>query len=516
MSHIDRPDLAGTVLGDFELVKQIGTGNSGDVYEAIYRANGKRFALKLLAADATDDAKCRFRTEFKVLSTLEIKGLVAAYHFGELADGQLFFTTDLLPGRTFEDYLRQFRRAPADLALEWTLQICHVVRALHLHGVLHRDLKPGNLQIDDQGELTLFDLGSCKCTPLFYAETERRYITGPEDRLVTGARERRKLCTLGYLASEATKSEPSPSLDIYSIGAILHRILFGHTPDCRFPEVVSARATTKPDELLETLECAIAEDPTDRYQSLTRLITDLDLALEMVRLELGLDVPDVREPVSNDDESDPAVTAPPHPIIRRIHRIGNIAALGLTFILGWSLAQVNDNSSVKIDRETTPRVVADHVQVPSQALEYLDRHADRMCTPAVPSGGASPPAEATGSASPPAGATESTSPPATGSASPSDSEESRPSPRVVASRRKTEGKPTAGKGTFERDLRTRMTSCQFPSQTVTYEVRDGKLNDLKFEHPPGNVQRTCMTQGFLHTYGDRDFRGQLSYRGDVP
>ncbi len=570
---LKRSDLAGSVLDDFELVKRIGMGYSGDVYEAIYRPNGKRFALKLLDVEANAGERRRFHSEFKVLSTLEIKGLVRAYHFGQV-DGRIYFSTDLLTGHNFETYLREHRNTPPEQAIVWVLQICKVVQALHNHGVLHRDLKPGNMQLDDQGELTVFDLGSCKCTPKFYAETDRCYITGPEDRHVTGASARRNLCTPGYLAPEATRAEPSPSIDIYSIGAILHRILFGHTPDSTLPEIIRAREALEPEELAIALECAIAEDPTERYQSLEELIRELDFALEMVRLELGIepelgspspvaDNPPVEDadnpparpvedadnlpvPVPVDDDNPPSAppvedtdnpSAPP----RRL-RIRRVATLGLMFLFGWSFAQVTLRT-VQPDTGVAAQVVpqepkreavvasdeagelcATAEEPKREAVELVehegvpDEAGELWATAEEPSRGEVEEPSKGEVEEPSKGEVEE---PSKGGAGEPSEAEARLS--QVASQQKTDPKPRGaktgqakGKRTFERDLVAQMEGCQIPSQTVSYRIRNGELERLKFEHPPGSVQRDCVTVGLSPRYGSHNFTGTVSHEGSTP
>lgn len=522
MAYHKRPDLSGQILGGFELRKQIGKGYFGDVYEAVYRPNGKLFALKVLDVDASVDAQRRFRSEFKLLSTLESPRLVRAHHFGELPDGELYFSSDLLPGQNFGRYLDEHREIRADQAILWVRQICEAVQALHERGVLHRDLKPANMQLDDQGELTLFDLGSCKCLPLYYADAEREYLTAPEDRHVTAPAKRHNLCTTGYRAPEAVDVEPSVQLDIYSIGAILHRILLGYTPDRS--GAAEARESIEPAELLELLEGAIAEDPECRFRSVKTLSRDLDHTLDMVLLELGIE-PDVLKTLEaeaaskNEDvsETPEGVDAPEEPeeSARAHDEPGSVGprmqaipqrswmrdtlAASVVFALGWFASGLFE-PSVPSGDDVDTSAVSEFARTPVE--------------PSVPNMEPKPPTAETSPIC---------LPPSTPNAVWSRSIAEEPlevtvpavKPKQAPEKPDTRAKvkpQTTGKtatGSFERDLKARLVVCQLPPQSVHYQVKRGELERLQFDKP-NNFQHSCVTVGLQEQYGQENFSGTVT------
>lgn len=508
MAYLNRPDRSGTVFADFELRKQIGRGYFGDVYKAIYLPNGKLFAFKLLDADANDDARRRFRGEFKVLSTINSPRLVQAHHYGELVDGSLFFTSDLLAGQNFEQHLETHRSILPDQALRWCLQICEAVQGLHESGILHRDLKPANMQLDDQGELTLLDLGSCKCMSIFYADSQRQYMTAPEDRYLTAPSKRRDLCTTGYRAPEATRDEPSPLLDVYSIGAILHRILLGGAPD---KAIGDTREKIESIYIRTALECALAQEPKDRYQSVASLIRELNFALDMVQLELGIGPtpPEKQEPVeTNEPEGSGARAVEEAMPMRGPRWVRQTVAAGCVFALGWFASGLSAKT-VRAENSV-------EASMPSARL-FQKSEAEQVPTRAFPSTALADPGSSSSS-------TPETQPQPGESAmnvSPAEAEvkaEAEPAKAPFEARaRRHRNKPAAKAASksvnaFEQDLQARMKICQLPPQSVGYTIQGGALEDLRFEHKPGSIQRSCVRDGLRGSYGQLNLNGQLAYR----
>ncbi len=526
MAYLTRQDLAGQHIDGFELRRRIGRGYFGDVYEAIYRANGKLFALKVLDVDATDDARRRFRSEFKILSTVSSTRLVRAYHFGELSDGRLYFTSDLLPGQNFALYLENHRERSLEQVLLWVRQICEAVQALHERGILHRDLKPANLQIDDRGQLTLLDLGSCKCTPAYYAASDREYLTAPEDRYTTVPVKRRDLCSPGFRAPEAAHAEPSPQLDIYSIGAILHRILLGYTPD--HPGAAQAREDLASMEVADLLESAIAPEPADRYLSVATLLRDLDFAIEMVRLEAEEANGHASPSEGEEQRAEPSTTVAVPPNVSPGPRpwLRQVFAAACVFALGWFAAgftQPTDRESVVTSKPAGPNIATQR----REPIE-LTRHQpvqDGAGVPTDQAPSAEPPRlepsnvrDAPGN--PPQASIvphantklETTDSPATVDRSAAKKHVSTQA-RTAKQRDSGKPKPNPAARSFEQDLRTRLDTCRVDPQKVHYKLRGGKLADLRYEQPPGTITRSCVRDGLRGSYGQHDAQGKVRIGG---
>lgn len=289
-------DRAGTVFGEFELLHLLGRGGMGEVYEALYRADRQRYAVKILAREHRDNPTMvtRFEHEFWALRRCRHAGIVGAL-FAGVEDGERFYVMDLLRGESLEDVLRRGRLASERVA-QIGVQLSRTLSALHAEGVLHRDLKPGNvLLLDERGpdgadQVRLIDLGIAKLLPRFYRDVELR--TPPEKRLMTQAGAR--LGTPGYMAPEVgLGSAPSEAQDVFSLGVTLFRLATGRMP---YSEVLPLEIGDEPrwaEDLgcpiptaLETvLRRAVDMDPKVRQPSMTRLCEELETVAEELAAE---------------------------------------------------------------------------------------------------------------------------------------------------------------------------------------------------------------------------------------
>ncbi|MCA9638991.1 MAG: serine/threonine protein kinase, partial [Myxococcales bacterium] len=161
----------------------------------------------------------RFRHEFLALRQAEIPGLVRAHALYEL-DGEIFYSMELLQGRNLEAVIED-RPLPAARVVEIGIELTRILQGLHERGVIHRDIKPTNIVLLDDGNLRLVDLGLGKLLPPFYATSEGR--TPPEERLQTTPGIR--LGTPGYIAPEAGFGDPPAARqDVFSLGVTLFRL----------------------------------------------------------------------------------------------------------------------------------------------------------------------------------------------------------------------------------------------------------------------------------------------------
>ena len=285
-----RGDRSGTVLADqFDLLKKIGSGGMGDVYEARFRPDRRRYALKLLTGAPARDPLliARFEHEYRALSQVRHPAIVRVFYFGVLPTGERFYTMQLLRGATLEEHLR--RRGPLAPArvVAIALQLCQALARLHARGVLHRDLKPANIFLlrdsrrpdAPRDRIKLLDLGIAKLTAAFYASDAN--TTPPEDRLRTRAGV--VLGTPGYIAPELLHGDrdPHPRHDIFALGVTLFKVATGTSPYAH-PHAAAVGdpprpAPNLPSSLEQLLHTALAADPIARYQSIAELQDDLDL-----------------------------------------------------------------------------------------------------------------------------------------------------------------------------------------------------------------------------------------------
>jgi tetratricopeptide (TPR) repeat protein len=200
-------------FGSFRIVRNIGQGGMGVVYEAIQMPLGRRVALKVLLADfiSRPTYRERFEREARVAARLHHTNIVPVFGFGEQG-GTLFLVMQFIDGRSVADMLGDLRSTrPADhprAMARLAMQAAEALAYAHAQGVLHRDLKPGNLLVDTQGTLWIADFGLSKADDV-------------DDLTATGE----LIGTLRYLAPERFAGRDGPSSDIYALGATLYEML---------------------------------------------------------------------------------------------------------------------------------------------------------------------------------------------------------------------------------------------------------------------------------------------------
>ncbi len=249
-------DLTGTVLDGRRLVRVIGRGGMGTVYEAEDRARG-RVAVKVLPLALSGDRAFveRFRREAKVLASLSHPHLVEVLDRGE-DHGRCFFVMEYVRG---EGLRRLMERGPMPWrdALRVAREVLTGLGYAHGRGVVHRDLKPENVLLDDAGRARLVDFGLSRIVRGEAAEAVSR-LTRTD--VILG--------TYEYMAPEQRIGSPSVDdrADLYAVGVILYEMLTGQLPLGRFPPASELRPGT-PEALDEVIHRALATAPTGRYPS---------------------------------------------------------------------------------------------------------------------------------------------------------------------------------------------------------------------------------------------------------
>jgi eukaryotic-like serine/threonine-protein kinase len=257
----------GTMIGEYELLQEVGRGGMGVVYRAYHRGLDRTVALKMIpnAAFAASQDLARLRAEALAAARLSHPNIVPVYEVGE-HDGQPWFSMQFIDGVTLSERLSS-GPMPAEDAVRLLIPIVDAISSAHKAGVLHRDLKPSNILITATGEPFVTDFGLAKRVPL---ADDSLIMPGGSDEAnltQTGA----ILGTPSWMSPEQAAGQTDSinnTSDVYSLGAVLYAMLTGRPP---------FQSTTPLDTLLMVLE---QDPPGVRF-----LNPKVDSDLEMVVLK---------------------------------------------------------------------------------------------------------------------------------------------------------------------------------------------------------------------------------------
>ncbi|MFF0087784.1 WD40 repeat domain-containing serine/threonine protein kinase [Streptomyces canus] len=276
--------------GRYRLVRQLGEGGMGQVWEAQDQTLGRSVAVKvisLLAGGGSrgDEARARFLREARITARLQYPNIVTIHDFGEHGTGDNrvpFLVMELVRGEGLDAKLRRGVVTLPDAA-RWGAQICDALADAHDAGIMHRDIKPSNILITASGTVKVLDFGVARAVDPF-ATADRLTQTG----FIVG--------TPPYMAPEQARGFPEPRSDLYALGCLLFELITGRLPFLA-PDTVgylSAHLTQEPptpssvstgipsawDDLVLTL---LHKDPTQRYPNaadLSQALRQLDRALK--------------------------------------------------------------------------------------------------------------------------------------------------------------------------------------------------------------------------------------------
>ena len=262
--HEDGSHLAaGTELAGYRIESLLGRGGMGVVYRARDLALDRNVALKLLAPELADDVgfRERFLRESRLAASLDHPAIVPIYDAGEVA-GRLYIAMRLVEGTDLKRLVADEGVLKPERALGLLEQVADALDAAHERGLVHRDVKPSNVLVDERGHCYLADFG-----------LSRRLV---DETARSG--DARSLGTADYVAPEQIRGETVDGrADLYSLGCLLYECLAGRPPFARASEtaVVFAHLEEEPPTLpgfASVIGKALAKDPAGRYQSGRELI----------------------------------------------------------------------------------------------------------------------------------------------------------------------------------------------------------------------------------------------------
>jgi TolB-like protein/Tfp pilus assembly protein PilF/tRNA A-37 threonylcarbamoyl transferase component Bud32/ribosomal protein L40E len=263
-------------LGDYELLEEIGRGGQGVVFRARQKSLNRTVALKVISLGqwASKAHLKRFRREAEAAAGLEHPGIVPIHEVGE-RDGSCYFRMKFVEGGQLDEVVRR-ELMPIHRAVELIVKVARTVHYAHEHGILHRDIKPGNILLDQKGEPHLTDFGLARLVESESSVTQTLDVLG----------------TPSYMAPEqavGNNSVVSSVTDVYGLGAVFYQLLTGQPPfaggttyetikllldtEPRHPRLLNPKV----DRDLSTicLKC-LEKDPKRRYSSALALAEDLE------------------------------------------------------------------------------------------------------------------------------------------------------------------------------------------------------------------------------------------------
>ena len=256
----------------YQDVRHLARGGMGDVYRATDTALGRTVALKLLAERYADDEDIRRRFKNEALAAARLSQVpftVTIFDVGE-AEEQPYIVMELLEGGSLEDRLKTGQPTTAE-ALRWLAQAAQALDAGHALGVIHRDVKPGNLLLDHRGDVHVADFGVASAV-------------GLDSLTMTGT----VLGTAGYLSPEQALGErATPASDRYGLAVVAWELLTGHRPfesesltaeaaaHVNAPVPAISAGSGLPPGLDPVFRRALAKDPAARYPKAVDFVADL-------------------------------------------------------------------------------------------------------------------------------------------------------------------------------------------------------------------------------------------------
>ncbi len=289
------PVTTGTLLGNrYEILEMLGEGGMGTVYKAIDRELDRVVAVKVIRPELAGNQKIlqRFKQELILARQVTHKNVIRIFDLG-VADGVKFITMEFIEGRDLASLLRERRFTP-DESIRLIRQVCRALDAAHAEGVIHRDLKPQNIMVDEQGKVSVMDFGLARSV-----EMPGMTQTG----LMLG--------TPAYMSPEQAQGRSVDARsDLFALGIIFYELLTGKLPFAADTVLASLLKRTQespppasevdpavPRAASDVVGKCLAIDPAQRYQTVAEVLRELDV-------------------LAGDSPATPAPMAPPRPQIK--------------------------------------------------------------------------------------------------------------------------------------------------------------------------------------------------------
>ncbi|MDX6304528.1 MAG: eukaryotic-like serine/threonine-protein kinase [Blastocatellia bacterium] len=282
--------MIGQILGNYKITQKIGAGGQGTVYKAVDQRLGRTVVVKVLPPELTvKEANLkRFEREARLASSLDHPNICTIFDMDE-ADGLHFITMQYVEGRNVRQLVNG-RPLELESALRIAIQVADALTAAHARGIIHRDIKSGNIMVTDSGQVKILDFGLAKLLDESEAATSGIHQTELTEIGVPYG-------TATYAAPEQARGDKVDArADIFSTGVLLYEMLTGTWPfrgkstiDVRHAVIYDqpkplamARPGATPARLQQILDKALQKEPRGRYQKISELRDELRSVLHEV------------------------------------------------------------------------------------------------------------------------------------------------------------------------------------------------------------------------------------------
>ncbi|MBI3736071.1 SEL1-like repeat protein, partial [Candidatus Sumerlaeota bacterium] len=302
-------DLVGKIIGNYEILGELGRGGMGVVYKAHEQSLGRAVALKVLPPNlAADEAFLkRFTREARAVAQLNHPNVVTIYNIGQ-EGATHYIAMEFIRGRVLSDMIKEKGRIELRPALHIARQVADALGAAHRSRIIHRDIKPQNIMVDEGGRVKVMDFGIAKMT-----EEMATSLTRTGDVLGTPA----------YMSPEQCRGKQLDGrTDIYSLGIVLFQMLAGtlpfkgETPVTVIQKILFEPAPSVlefnpnvPPSVVRLLDRCLSKEVEDRYPSSLELSADLDAAISGREPSVGAEE---EQPTTVSDKPPKAVSRPGH------------------------------------------------------------------------------------------------------------------------------------------------------------------------------------------------------------
>lgn len=338
-------------LPQFKFEKLAACGGMGAVYKAYQDSLARRVAVKILPPKfgAEPAFAERFKTEARAMAKLNHTNIVGVYDFGMTPGGHLYLVMEWIEGRSLHDLIHK-TNLPLRKATNLAMQLCEALSFAHEHGIIHRDIKPGNIMVNDADHVKVADFG----------------LARPPNE----AEEDNPMGTPDYAAPEIRGgSVTDHRVDIFAAGVVLYEMLTGRVPETpRRPVTIYAKVSPRWDEIIAK---AIHPDPDKRYQDAGEFRAHINIAMKQ---EAGVQVPEMADsrPKGPPQKSKAPAMSQKQQMVLTFSFVGVVLAALLALIF-WPSSKKGSARST-----SAQEVTSDEIRLVLATLEKSDPELTRM------------------------------------------------------------------------------------------------------------------------------------------